>query len=1549
MTKETLTAFESETFGQDVSFTLEQPVGSMSISPCGRDVVLASREGLHIIDLDSPWDPPRYLVHHTSWEVADVQWSPFGARDNWVASTSNQKALVWNLDAPASDAIEFVLHGHTRAITDINFSAHNPNVLATCAVDSFVHSWDLRSPQRPAISFSDWFAGATQVKWSRQDSHVIASSHDKYLRIWDDRKGAYPVRSIEAHGTKIYGVDWNRFHSNKIVTCSLDKTVKFWNIDSLDDVPERVIDTPFPVWRARHTPFGWGLLAMPQRSNGDLHMYNRQPSDGDELPSGPVPPVKVFDGHKGQVKEFLWRARGNIESGVDHRDFQLVSWGTDKRLRLHRIDPETNLSIGYEKGLSRTQRLNFTRRGARYRTFRDEPNETSSPISNGSKLDSPSTTHLSFKLRPRTNTSVGMNKAVPRFRGWVQGSGTRIGVGMHGRSTAQHEMNPIAWMRNVKINSTWTQETLADEITQVGEQFSKVRFEDVGIQARRATISMHGPWGEQSASIYIQVEMKFAKSYPSEGGITFSVQKTGSMTTVVYETLKADLQAIATAYATRRKGCLEVIVRYLLGDQTKDDLVSWILDEPIMDSKLIQNIDINGEYSSSDDEDEKLDNIRGPAGLRNPPEMLNANARVPVAKGCGALWSDSGKLVCFFPAKPKEPASFLDSLDFKDQEHFRAGHVGGFGHLGAESLAKSVHGTADGNDDSEDSEGASSPSSSSSDSADMMSSIPAGFLPKKAWHLTASGLQRSRSADRSNQSTNDLRQTGSAVTKLLNFVSIRSYDDLVPSRRELALDYKVFGNGPEICDHNEGVALKAGSEEIASVWRLAKLVLKDGLPLECHRDLRSGENIITIARKTSAIVKRKDASVDLSHDVETQPRKLATSGRVRWGRSPFGPGYLIGKLMSHFEVKGDLQMLAMLSCIFAEPEAGQAEDIETLLRPHRRHELSMQIKAPAFSVDYFPSLEVARSILDSTTTSFKTTYAASTRYSTRGNSSAVSPNLVSGNSPEKAESFSDVAASLRSRTSTRTHDVSRSTKSSNAGEQEAVDSGPPSPRSASISFSTSPEDSRTSKRSNSSLAFPFSRSSLTAMAQSYSNSPPTNSVGGGIASSLKKYSPSGSLTPGGWNTAAIFGGTGSGKSARGSQQSSGPSSEDTKASHSHVSTSHSGRHKRTSNVQESSRNSVTSLSKASATTMQTQRGKSKTTRRVNFKVTLRNQNEFDVDGYASVPLLCPKMEWKFRSYRASYAQLLGVWELYPQMAEILKFDGLTSYFAEPEGGDEQAHEKEKSDLRIGNARRRRTFIEASRAEAAERRGLELRQKCNDCGKALTAIEKNGVPFGWHCAQLGCVSSAPKKSTRVFCTICHKAVEGLVVPCLNCGHASCHVCALGWFGSSLNNAKSTSDSMEDAEASSETVGTTFCPSGCGCECSKDEFVSAPWPAEPEIVAEPDLPPIIETLTRERSYQSTRSERLMSQHGPDPAIAALLSLTRKRSVSTAKVGTKKGGSREESSAIENEPISDDELDPWAKSTFSGLRRGVGGGLSQGLSSRSSDATIRKSNAR
>ena len=287
------------------------------------DANLSRRLGLHIIDLDNPYSPPRYLPHRTPWEVADVQWSPFASRDFWIASTSNQKALIWNVAAPAANAVEHVLDAHTRALTDINFSAHEPDLVATCAVDSFVHCWDLRTPSRPVISFADWYAGATQVKWNRQDGHILASSHDDKFHIWDTRRDSHPLKTIKAHATKIYGIDWNRVEATNLLTCSLDRTIKIWDYEAVDeDRLLRTIHTPFPVWRARHTPFGYGVLVMPQRGNNELHLYDRRLADG-QPQDAPAEPVHSFEGHQAQVKEFLWRVHHGEDNGRDNRSFQL--------------------------------------------------------------------------------------------------------------------------------------------------------------------------------------------------------------------------------------------------------------------------------------------------------------------------------------------------------------------------------------------------------------------------------------------------------------------------------------------------------------------------------------------------------------------------------------------------------------------------------------------------------------------------------------------------------------------------------------------------------------------------------------------------------------------------------------------------------------------------------------------------------------------------------------------------------------------------------------------------------------------------------------------------------------------------------------------------------------------------------------------------------------------------------------------------------------------------------------------------------------------------
>ena len=43
------------------------------------------------------------------------------------------------------------------------------------------------------------------------------------------------MSTIKAHDAKIYGIDWAHDKRDEIVTCSLDKTIKAWDIQHLTD------------------------------------------------------------------------------------------------------------------------------------------------------------------------------------------------------------------------------------------------------------------------------------------------------------------------------------------------------------------------------------------------------------------------------------------------------------------------------------------------------------------------------------------------------------------------------------------------------------------------------------------------------------------------------------------------------------------------------------------------------------------------------------------------------------------------------------------------------------------------------------------------------------------------------------------------------------------------------------------------------------------------------------------------------------------------------------------------------------------------------------------------------------------------------------------------------------------------------------------------------------------------------------------------------------------------------------------------------------------
>lgn len=408
-------------------------------------------------------------------------------------------------------------------------------------------------------SFRDWDAGALQVKWNRVDENILASAHDRSLHIWDLRKGVTPLKTILAHERSIRGLDWDRTRQTAILTCSLDKTVKFWDYEKGNE-PEWILQTKTPVWRARHTPFGWGLLTMPKRGDTTLYLWDRR-TQGDK-----PDPVATFPGHKGLVREFLWRTKGGEdEHGCDARQFQLVTCSEDHQVKLWPIKEEILGALGHE--MNKPIRFRLTRKGAVYKTFRKEP-QINPEHERFSALNPPLTT---FCQKQVTRTAAWKRKAM--------GMGFMTSAsGKRSSSDEGVKQSASDWIRRVQIGQeptdnsisnsvAWNIESLGTELSQVGHKFPDVEFESVNIAERKCTISLSGPWGADNEIVFIRLHLVFPEEYPKSIAPQFELEETSGVSSDRRHDMTKKLGNIGSWYVRKGRPCVEGCLRYLVGEK----------------------------------------------------------------------------------------------------------------------------------------------------------------------------------------------------------------------------------------------------------------------------------------------------------------------------------------------------------------------------------------------------------------------------------------------------------------------------------------------------------------------------------------------------------------------------------------------------------------------------------------------------------------------------------------------------------------------------------------------------------------------------------------------------------------------------------------------------------------------------------------------------------------------------------------------------------------------------------------------------------------------
>ena len=338
-------------------------VTDICVDAGGEFVVLGARKGLLLVDCERPLVPVRTLQHRSYKASVNsiVQFHTKTSHREWIASSSNQNILIWNVNATSKPLYTTLRDAHKRAVNDLAWSKHSPQTLATCSSDGHIFTWDVRDPRRPSGFFSTATNGVAQLEWNRFDGRSLATVHDRELRIWDIRKvGAEAsLAAFNAHMQSVFGVDWSTTSAHELATCGEDKVVKLWSTvqitgggtaDTADSADGGEIGTnddsilarggtwlgsenaslhlkariehSAPVWRVRYTPFGNGLVTIAKNLNPTVRMWSLNAETG-----GSADPVAVYHGIRALYASFL----GEL-SLVDRIRMQCISWSHGARI-----------------------------------------------------------------------------------------------------------------------------------------------------------------------------------------------------------------------------------------------------------------------------------------------------------------------------------------------------------------------------------------------------------------------------------------------------------------------------------------------------------------------------------------------------------------------------------------------------------------------------------------------------------------------------------------------------------------------------------------------------------------------------------------------------------------------------------------------------------------------------------------------------------------------------------------------------------------------------------------------------------------------------------------------------------------------------------------------------------------------------------------------------------------------------------------------------------------------------------------------------------------
>ncbi|BFZ12726.1 hypothetical protein BsWGS_15764 [Bradybaena similaris] len=738
---------------------------AMAVDCVGTWALLAGRKNLAFVDLNRPSQTVVKVTRQSKWDIGCVQWNQHASHAYRFVIACNQRLDVFDF-RDGSASLLCSLKAHSRSVSDIDWSPFDVNIVASCSVDAFTYFWDVRDSKKPVKSFQT-VSGASQVKWNKVTNNLFATAHDGDVRIWDPRKGSSPIQYISAHPSKIHGLDWNETNQHNLVTASQDCTIRFWDYNN-PRRSEAMINSGNPVWRARYTPFGEGIVsvAVPQLRRGENSLYLWNIKDQQS-------PVHTFVGHKDVVLEFQWRKQ---QDGV--RDHHLITWSKDQSLRIWKVDRALQKSCGHEiddftNGILEEE---------------EEFHSTSSILTSFGSFTpplekEPKSTHFSSNLSNESATS--MKRAV--------GGGSISRTASSSQSAQPSSMLPFVSM-----------EQEIDEITRL---IPGVRLDQADTAQRTCSFKL------SRGQNMVDIELVFPDSYPVKAGPSLTILQSNLDSETLTRLVKI-FNDTSARLVKQHIYCLEPCVRQIMLFMEKLGPTGSVQDpsqhhedrKSMLDKKYIV---------------EKVRTPTSPVAQNNVIPMYPTGSfqdlYIPFPKTCGGTFCSNDNLVVFGVSVAMKrihednevtPRALSDLVSYavpQSHSQWMRSQSNSF-------VTSLLYG---------------SPPQPVSEGI----SVSSFYTEKtnKNRHHRNSHHHHQKSLSRSHDSIDgrrDKERETERISKRMQKVGcVRVYDISIinPISKFLAENYKLdLSDIPSTCEHNAGVASKIGRRDLVQVWHLIK-------------------------------------------------------------------------------------------------------------------------------------------------------------------------------------------------------------------------------------------------------------------------------------------------------------------------------------------------------------------------------------------------------------------------------------------------------------------------------------------------------------------------------------------------------------------------------------------------------------------------------------------------------------------------------------------------------------------------------------------------------